>query len=963
MNGIFSLTPLKFCLNFNSLTECLRLRKAARRTLRAEATLIIVIVLITTWSIYGLYKLSIGSSDTFMGLSFRAADQSIETRTASNNQASDSSTNDSTQQKVNNSEIKQRQQIVAASQPSETSNQKLTYSQPNEANQLQNILQQLYSSSSKLRDTNDLGINPNNIRLVNSIDEHLKLQLNDQKLNPLSLSSNDHFKDLRRGYKLPSNLEDILDQDKKSRATDLLPHIYGNNHSNNGISRLPISFPSLMQLGAEAAKANKNVLRPKNEQIESTFPDILPDYGDELNDKVIKDDGSFYDRVPAESNRDSSESSIKSDYMESQTTPGAYNYEDNQPQQDTESNTAQPNYEEPEQSQAGDNQDGSQDDSQSPVTSSEAANSDINDSDNEESSKASNDDEANQQPDGESTKETSQSIDEEVDKMTQPTSGMVSQQDRPFDYKNTVQFDDSPPTPMNGSVLRQTNRRSTSGVLEPGNLIARFEDPNSETDRLKEEISKQRDPPDLQVDHNTKATGIDSLSDPNRREKGLKRVKHLEDGSNRRSYHSSSPNYRLNRQSRSIMGIEKIRAPYEFDKFLDSLNFDSLTGQSSSTDLIRREPKSLDLNSSDSRNSTTVDRYAYNSAAEDGNTKQPHIVKQNFREPSKIDEIDRRNFFDDELADLDNNKTAARKLAASHYYDPDPDIVNSPNSQYYRNDTSSNNPSKIPDKSRYHYLTSNDTGIQELLDKKSLFSSLGSDELPPPAEKPEILPKSKPSSNVIDNQQGSGKNDHQAEDSLFSVDHGLLLYPSADEEHHHKEKSISKKHRKSDKKKEKKKMTVAIKKGGHKKKKHKKEMKKFLKEKKFKGAKKGKKVAKGKGGQGGKKGKKLYKDKGFKKKGFKNVYHKEEFGQKKSYFDEYRDKDFKKKWKKFDDKYNYAQMKKWQAKDVKHAKKKKDHGEKHKKYDKGKWKKKYEKHSKEHSEKHMKKKKKSHKFK
>lgn len=191
--------------------------------------------------------------------------------------------------------------------------------------------------------------------------------------------------------------------------------------------------------------------------------------------------------------------------------------------------------------------------------------------------------------------------------------------------------------------------------------------------------------------------------------------------------------------------------------------------------------------------------------------------------------------------------------------------------------------------------------------------------------------------------------ENQLISNLFNVDHGLLIYPSEHPEE--KKKSHHKKKHSNYKKQHKHKMSKGYKKGGEKKKKHKKEEKKFLKEKGFKGAKKGKKVVKGKGGQGGKKGMKKYKDKGYKKKGFKNVYHKEEFGDSKKYFDEFRDKDFKKKYKKFKDNYEYKQMKKWQGKDVKKAKKFKDHGESYKKTGKSKWKKKLSKSSKK-GEKH-----------
>lgn len=240
-----------------------------------------------------------------------------------------------------------------------------------------------------------------------------------------------------------------------------------------------------------------------------------------------------------------------------------------------------------------------------------------------------------------------------------------------------------------------------------------------------------------------------------------------------------------------------------------------------------------------------------------------------------------------------------------------------------------------------HRMIPKDPSLQELLAHKQLLDALQQSRIPSPLQAPAANINgtvAKPQGSLLP-ARSTVQPEHQSTDTHWNVDQGLLLYPSEDEAHDYKKSS--KKSMKSSKKNEKKKEHVAMKKGGHKKKKHKKEEKKYHKEKKFKGAKKGKKMKKGKGGKGGKKGSKFYKDKGFKKKGFKNIYVKNEFGQKKSYFDEFRDKDFKKKWKNFDDKYNYAQMKKWQAKEMKGAKKVKDHGEQMKKYDKSKWKKKY----------------------
>lgn len=543
---------------------------------------------------------------------------------------------------------------------------------------------------------------------------------------------------------------------------------------------------------------------------------------------------------------------------------GAENGEsDNQPEGDT-NHEAQPS----EESESSDQQENAN--NQEDPTSDDAANQS---SDSEQSG----DGEEQTQPDEEALRETGNAIDEEVDRMTQPSSGMITQQEQPFDYKNTVQFDDSLGT------------LSTVPKSQSGNQVARFVAPTSQ-DLRKRLLNYNKDgssrDTDLQVDHNS--LNVQNKAKPSR------------------------PKSTLNIRHKRSQKVSAIKNHNEIDDFLNKLNFDNL---SQNLNHSNSQTTEKDLNDLD----VGEDSSSYVKSPDKLNRK---VLDTSLTRSRSNPKIDKRS--DDEY-DQDSYDDDRRKLR--------------------RQDGG--------DQQNYHYLTSNDTGLQQLLGERQLLEALAKSQLPAPVASED---KDK------DDDRNSPSTDHQTAGSLYTIDNGLLLYPSADEEHHEKTKSMSKKKKKHEKKKAKKKMAIAFKKGGHKKKKHKKEEKKYIKEKKFKGVKKGKKVSKGKGGQGGKKGKKLYKDKGFKKKGFKNVYHKEEFGQKKSYFDEFRDKDFKKKWKKFDDKYNYAQMKKWQGKDLKGAKKMKDHGANHKKYEKGIWKKKYQRQSKEHSASSKKKSKKSHGF-
>ena len=473
-------------------------------------------------------------------------------------------------------------------------------------------------------------------------------------------------------------------------------------------------------------------------------------------------------------------------------------------------------------------------------------------------------------------KNTAHAIDEEVDRMTQPTSGVVSQRDQPIDLTNTVEFDDSPSGGSSLGLAPVQSKEATGGNRPM--LIKMLE--KLHKGNVKGTDSKQVnvDPSDLQADHNH----IFVANKPN----GANEVKkELRTASN-----SSNGFTVANRTQATSKSEHKMR-----DRFLIR---------------VRRSPDD------------PLTALIGSNQAQNGERKLR--IKQSNRRESYDDDDD-----DEEEINADDYRQQEGDLPSISHLGQQLDSA------------------KLPSK---------ESSLEELLAHKQLLDLLQQSRLPAPVPNPPFENWTRHNSSAIANSTKQS-NDHQPADSLYSIDHGLLLYPSADEEHEHKSKH--KKGSKSSKKKAKKKETVAMKKGGHKKKKHKMEEKKYHKEKKFKGAKKGKKMSKGKGGKGGKKGKKHFKDKGYKKKGFKNIYVKNEFGQKKSYFDEFRDKDFKKKWKNFDDKYNYAQMKKWQAKDVKGAKKVKDHGEKFKKYDKGKWKKKIHKNEESKS---MKKKKKADEF-
>lgn len=900
-----------------------RLFKAARRTFRAEITLIIVTIIITSWSVYALCKYSFGVSDTVLGLPINPqvttpappttapqngnpALEQQSTQPPSGNE-SKSSTTSPAFQAINDQAKPANYQTQSFGSSSSLSSesvepQQVIYSPQEKTFNWNQLLQDLSAD----RDSDAI----RNVDL-NSIRPHEQLrsfQAHAQYMKPSSGRFTDDLNDdinaLTEAYHSPLRSPD--------RSTVEPPSMQHQHNHRRRHYRTPESTPEQYSRSKNRRLHDrKTYYAPGRDRSREIPPKHVRDYEeesrspeaslDDLEDSPAKvepaddrdqreGDDSGEDRQAAESSRDPSELVVKQapDDADSNSSASVGSEEGGQPD-GLETTTETPSSASGEEA-GGDEEtgDGSRQDSDG---SANESTSEPNGLRGEQSDELDHTDE-------EALKDTGNAIDEEVDRMTQPSSSVTSQQERPFNYKNTVQFDDSV---SSGSdvVSPQMGRKRT--LIKKG----KGSDEDLRMDSLA--LPPVLTDPDKLQPAPALAGGSKQASDGPRKPLASK-----ENKSKHRRKRSSGPK------------LETIRAPYELDEFLDRLNFDSLTGRPVNARPRRSRALANDLNAANSTTSSVT--LTGGSIA-----KEPIMNEDSKRAETRLS--NNSSFYPD-----DGNTDYPSDYEDGSVTDSEP-----ARNVSSRVDKKKKKKKKQPP-SGFRYLKSNDTGLQELLKKRELLDVLKQSKLPAPSE-----PGGRPNRSL--------SNDHSTADSLFTVDHGLLLYPSPDEEHAHHEKSSSKKKKKHESKKAKKKSMIAIKKGGHKKKKHKKEEKKFHKEKKFKGAKKGKKVSKGKGGQGGKKGKKHYKDKGFKKKGFKNVYHKEEFGQKKSYFDEYRDKDFKKKWKKYDDKYNYAQMKKWQAKDVKKAKKMKDHGMKYKKYDKSRYKKKHQSHEKKHSHSSSKKKK------
>lgn len=503
-----------------------------------------------------------------------------------------------------------------------------------------------------------------------------------------------------------------------------------------------------------------------------------------------------------------------------------------------------------------------------------------------------------------SNKESSGAIDDEVDRISEPSSGNVRhfQSSSPDDFvKDTVQFDDF--------LSNGAGSLAVAKSVPAGNQIARFEAPGVRQTSIGE-VPPEYKTQDLQFDHNSPIVGSTS---------GTKSV-------------DPSGNFE---QSIKYSGQEVTEPPRASKKRGKKVN-------------IVQVPEASDIETTD----TKVSEKNLHDAANDN--KLNREANREKRSAEGLIKSFRNDLSTKEMNQLSNRALGKQDPISSSESSPTAGIqIVSEKSGIKNKELPTNKERTMFSIADDHYpmpsyLTTNDSVLQELIDRRRLIDALNASQLPAPylINEPHSEPKT------------AG--------SLHHIDHGLMLFPSAGELHvkktNRKSASGSKHKGKHLQMKEKSKMSSTTKKGGHKGRKLDKEEKKFFKAKNFLGAKKGKKVSKGKGGAGGKKGMKKYKDKGYKKKGFKNVYHKEEWANKKSFFDEYRDKDFKKKYRNFNDKFSYANMKKYQAKDEKGAKKLKRFDNDHRKFDKGKWRQDYRKRTNEHKQLVKKKKKKTHEY-
>lgn len=840
-----------------------RLLKAARRTTRAEVTLVTIVTIITLWSFYALYKLSIGGSDSILGSNVLSrprgsiiGNQEQPPANIEVNEAPNYSSQNRASFKFG----------VSPTPYQEGSNDRedRKFQQEVENRFREQLIRDIFNKQRELYGDRLGSATLSKILWPTEMDLR-------RPLPPMWLSTKNKTHTSSPINKSLVMMRQIVDHDLAHKQS--AGQVEGDNHLPAG--RNTYGLP----VRVDRITAVKNVDRDVGESISIDRTAVATPLPSADNESLIDHDT---DSRPEESS-DNDNVGDKDD------PPGNQSDED----KDSE-NTSQR-----ERPDTGDQRDSGE-------SINEANKENSNDDAGEDSPEKVSDDLKSDPIDDVSldrAKKASSSIDEEVDRMTQPSSGTILQHnDTNLDKQSlrallegAVQFDDS----LGGSIVDPGHKKLPKPT-EPGGLIAQFAAPGDDKPRMKKDVKqsnrgtkspvatrKQRpgereDPADLQIDHDH-STNIMSSASP-----GKTNQAHEAKRSNRLDY--VDPRSKLNDSGHNTADIKRQGSKKRERRSLDRQHvFKEQSSQAAKLGIAVTRPR---------------------------RPKRLH----NLRRRTDVNDFDKDDD-DDEQDEGDKKRNSFDKKEESE--NKSKVILKPEIDSIYENYT-------IP--------AASDISIQDLLAHKRLLDELDKSRLPPPHYWTGMQNNSDKivSASV---QPTASKPTLKGGDSSYDAIHSSQVESEVEDQ---TSKSGTKKGSKTSDSKAKSKSAESLKKGGAKSKKHNKEEQKYLKEKKFKGAKSGKKTAKGRGGKGGKKGTKYYKDKGFKKKGFKNIYVKNEFGQKKSYFDEFRDKDFKKKWKNFDDKYNYAQMKKWQSKDVKGAKKLKDEGEKSKDYDKSRYKKKYQ---------------------
>lgn len=859
-----------------------RLLKAARRTTRAEVTLVTIVTIITLWSFYALYKLSIGGSDSILGSS-----GSLKSRTPTigpqEQLSADVESNDSSQASSQNGLTSKYASALIGAREDLKNRRNSKFQQEVESKFREQLIRdiltkqrELYGNPRSQSDSYGRMMWPNELDLRRPLPP---MWLNNRRnstnySDPVnrSIVTMREFVNHAPFISYGPQVREKKNEARKIVGRNPLHHIPSRNFNNMATRNIDRDV-------GESISVDRTAMTTQEPPLEA---DSLAN--DNRSEDSYEDEGNGTRNKPVESS-----SEEESDGQQKGETEAS-------DQKDSDDNENESNS-------------GSSEDS----------------SDNEMPDR-SNEDQKSEPIDEASldrAKKASTSIDEEVDRMTQPSSDNAFRQpanDSVLDrrsiqaiLKGAVQFDDT----LGGSIIDHEHQKLPKPI-EPGGLIAHFVAPSPKEPLKKsakgtirkggtqkadqKKLASKQDSRDLLIDHNQPAKITSEFADESDDSNSSGTKQKVGDFELYRKENKSDEPLANTRVTKKYTLKQRLRRSIDHYGPGKELKYSNSTEGAANRE-IRKSPRNKS-------------------------------VKR-----SEFNEFDEYSDGEDDEYDEKQTRPKSSKAHAGTLMDaPKPEV-----DAIYEN---------------YTLPSASDISIQDLLAHKRLLDELDKSRLPAPRYWAPLEYVHLP----LTNQTGS--NNHVASASV-PVDTSKPAKDSSYDSIHstHTEtetedstrKSMLKKGSKKADSNAKSKLAESLNKGGSKSKKHNLEEKKYLKEKKFRGAKSGKKSAKGKGGKGGKKGTKYYKDKGFKKKGFKNIYVKNEFGQKKSYFDEFRDKDFKKKWKNFDDKYNYAQMKKWQTKDVKGAKKMKDQGEKSRDYDKSKWKKKY--HAKQSSEASKKKKK------
>lgn len=414
----------------------IRLVKAARRTVTAEVTLVLFIIITTSWSIYALYRLSLGGSDNLFGINFGVNKDAQNSKESKKSISADIGT----KEPLSATDIK-------SFRPSSTrDNLESMYGD------LRNFIQ-----GPRILATNQRFVSPT---------QHIRLESNQMKqprgpnvVGPVTTGGVIQL--------VPS----LSGQYKRVPSKELVPMVSfkiptTNRTPINQYKQIPISIGSQLnvkeriydnQADKEAYKDRQAAESDRNlgEQSIST---IAPD-DDYLNPNTNQDD---YQTANSNEEPESSQSNdLDSKSVQSLDT------------QEIDEEQPQPSYEQ----------------SLEPVETNSDSLDQTTPSAEESTSSDGQEDPVDDSQDDKSALEESKDIDDEVDRMTQPSFGSISQETKAPENSNQVYFDDSIEPQSDTFDSKRDSQITVSDIHNPRYVTSVDPTPKNYNSRQHQELS------------------------------------------------------------------------------------------------------------------------------------------------------------------------------------------------------------------------------------------------------------------------------------------------------------------------------------------------------------------------------------------------------------------------------------------------------------------------------------------